>query len=76
MYKFTKGILPLVMVLTEMQFFFMIIIILNLTVIVTAKIAYAKDKILPHPQKLYTGMPVMPVTNSRSAVDICWVLED
>ena len=26
-----------------------------------------KIKILPQPQKLYTGMPVMPVTNSRSA---------
>ena len=31
------------------------------------KIAYVQDKILPQPQKLYTGMPVMPVTNSRSA---------
>ena len=30
------------------------------------KIAYVQDNILPQPQKLYTGMPVMPVTNSRS----------
>ena len=29
------------------------------------KIAYVQDKISPKPQKLYTGMPVMPVTNSR-----------
>ena len=31
------------------------------------KMAYVQDKNLPHPQKVYTGMPVMPVTNSRSA---------
>ena len=30
------------------------------------KIAYVQDKILPKHQKFYTGMPVMPVTNSRS----------
>ena len=31
------------------------------------QIAYVQDKILPQPQKLYKGMPVTPVTNSRSA---------
>ena len=31
------------------------------------KIVYVQDKNLPQPQKLYTGMPAMPVTNSRSA---------
>ena len=46
----------------------MIIFILNLTVIVKVKVLYMKkDKILPQPQKLYTCMPVMPVTNSRSS---------
>ena len=30
------------------------------------KIAYVQDKILPQPQKLYTGMSVTPVTNSMS----------
>ena len=31
------------------------------------KIAAVQDKILPQPQKIYTGMPVTPVTNSRAA---------
>ena len=30
------------------------------------KKTYVKDKILPQHKQLYTGMPVMPVTNSRS----------
>ena len=30
------------------------------------KISYVQDKNFQKPQKLYTGMPVMPVTNSRS----------
>ena len=30
------------------------------------KIAYFQDNMLPQPPKLYTGMPVKPVTNSRS----------
>ena len=30
------------------------------------KMAYGQDKVLPEPQKHYTGMPVTPVTNSRS----------
>ena len=34
------------------------------------KIAYVQDKILPQPQKPYTCMPVMPVTNSRSDLNV------
>ena len=30
------------------------------------KIAYVQNQILPQPKKLYTGMPVTPVTNSIS----------
>ena len=29
------------------------------------KFAYGQYKILPQPKKIYTGMPVTPVTNSR-----------
>ena len=75
MYKFTKGILPLVMVLTRMPIFFndnyhselntdSCVKVLYKFV---TKIPYVQDKILPQSQKLYTGMPVMPVTNFRSA---------
>ena len=35
------------------------------------KIVYVQDKILPRPQKLYTGMPVTPGTNSRSGGSVC-----
>ena len=31
------------------------------------KKTYGQDKILPQPKQIYTGMPVMPVTNSRYA---------
>ena len=34
---------------------------------IATKIAYVQDKVLSQPPKLYTGMPVMPVTNCRSA---------
>ena len=58
----------------------MIVIFLNLPVIFgsrsctytkkdnfATKKPYVQDKILPKTQKLFTGMPVMPVTNFRSA---------
>ena len=31
------------------------------------KIVLVQEKFLPQPKKIYTGMPVMPVTNSWSA---------
>ena len=34
------------------------------------KIAYVQCKVLAQPKTLYTGMPVMPVTNSRSALQL------
>ena len=33
---------------------------------IATKIAYVYPKILPHPIEFYTGMPVVPVTNSMS----------
>ena len=33
------------------------------------KIVYVQDKMLPQPQKLYTGMPVTLVTNSRYGLE-------
>ena len=35
------------------------------------KIAFVEHKLLPQPQQLYTGMPVMPVTNYRSEWGPC-----
>ena len=78
MYKFIKRILPLVMVLTRMLIFFIDYYYsefnsdscVNVLYIkrdkFATKIAYLQDKILPQPQKLYAGITVMPVTNSRS----------
>ena len=76
MYKFTKGIVPLVMVLTKMYFFknnyyysefdsdSCVMFLYTKKDKFVTKIGYAQDKILPQPQELYTGMPV---TNYRSA---------
>ena len=36
---------------------------------IATKIAYVYPKILPEPIEFYTGMPVVPVTNSMSADD-------
>ena len=65
MYKFIKGILPLVMVLpkiTKKNYYYYYSEFTSDSCVV----AYVQDKILPQPQKLYTGVPVMPVKNSRS----------
>ena len=35
---------------------------------VATKIAYVQENLLPQPIKLYTGMPVTPVTNSMSGI--------
>ena len=78
MYKFTKHSLPLVMVFTRMPVFFndyyysefkihkCVKVLYTTKDKFLTKIEYVQDKILPQPQKLSTGMPVMPVTNSRS----------
>ena len=75
--KFTQGILPLVIVfLKKCNSFndcFSEFIFKNCVKVLhtkknkyTTKIVYVQDKILPKPQELCTGMPVMPVKNSRS----------
>jgi hypothetical protein len=40
----------------------------------TTKMANVQDTILRQPQKLYTGMPVMPLTNSRSDPNLILIL--
>ena len=79
MYKFTQGILPLFIILpiffgdyycSQFNSDSCVTILYTKKGKFATKIAYVQDEILPQPQKLYTGLPVTPVTNSRSEQDL------
>ena len=84
MYKFTQGILPLVMLLQKLPFFFndyyyselncdsCVKVLYTKKYKFETKIEYVQDKILLLTEKLYTGIPVTSVTNSRSAEQRKW----